>query len=222
MNFSAFEYWTDGWDDGSLMTRDYGIRLCSCGCFVLRREMADVGNSKEADAPSMDYVLPSQIDECIATAASQEIEVAARRYRWHELNHSYRNDYRTHRNAEEASIQSIWEAENPDRRSLWQRITRREAPVYLRPKVSITFPEFFLSSAQAENMTKLLELLITTNTTRQRARLLEVPELYRELGRYSDAQRAIESVPHEYDPVARRLISGLIGEKKSALVRFRY
>lgn len=95
MNFSAFEYWTDGWDDGILMSRDYGIRLCTCGRFVLRREMTDVSTSDESDAPRMDYVDPNQIDACIATADSPEMEIAARRYRWHQLNHSYREQYRT-------------------------------------------------------------------------------------------------------------------------------
>lgn len=222
MNFSAFEYWTDGWSDGTLMQRDYGIRLCTCGRFVLRREMTDVSTSDESDAPRMDYVEPSQIDACIATAESREIEIAARRYRWHQLNHSYREQYRTHRDAEEASLRSVWEAGNPDRRSFWQRLTGRKAPVYVRPKVEISFPEFCPTAEQLENMTRLRELLIEEEASRPHDGLLEVPELYRELGQFADAERAIERVPQEYDPVARKLIAGLISEKETFPVRFRY
>lgn len=131
MNFSAFEYWTDGWDDGILMPRDYGVRLCTCGRFVLRREMTEVGTADESDAPRMDYVSPGQIDACIAAADSREMELAARRYRWHELNRSYREQYRAHRDAEEASLRSAWEAKNPDRRSFWQRLAGRKPPVYM-------------------------------------------------------------------------------------------
>lgn len=202
MNFSAFEYWTDGWDDGILMPRDYGIRRCTCGRFVLRQEMTELSTSDEFDAPNMDYVAPEQIDACIAAANSRDMEIAARRYRWHQLNHSYREQYRNHRNAEEAALRSAWEAENPDRRSFWQRLRGRKAPVYVRPKVAISFPGFYATAEQVENMTRLCELLIEENATGWQAGRLQVPELYRELGQFSDAARALERVPHDYNPVA--------------------
>lgn len=222
MNFSAFEYWTDGWNDGVLMPRDYGIRLCTCGRFVLRQEMIDVSTSDTSDAPHMDYVASDQIDACIATADSRKIEIAARRFRWHELNHPYRERYRTHRNAEEAALRSAWEASNPDRRSLWQRFIGRKAPVYIRPPVAISFPEFHPTAEQVENTERLCELLIEENAAGEQAGVLLVPELYRELGQFAAAERAIAGVPHDYDPVARKLIAELISEKKTNPVRFRY
>jgi hypothetical protein len=222
MNFSAFEYWTDGWDDGILMPRDYGIRRCTCGRFVLRREMTEAGTSEESDAPRMDCVAPEQIDACIATADSRDMEIAARRYRWHHLNHAYREQYRTHRDAEEAALRSAWESENPDRRSFWQRLAGRKAPVYVRPGVPITFPEFSPTAEQVGNMTRLRELLIGEDAAGRQDGLLQLPELYRELGQFADAARALSRVPHDYNPVARKLIAELIGEKKTGPVRFRY
>jgi hypothetical protein len=71
-------------------------------------------------------------------------------------------------------------------------------------------------------MERLCELLIEENAGGQEAGLLQLPELYRELGQFADAERAIERVPHDYDPVARKLIADLISERKSGPVRFRY
>ena len=42
MNFMAFEYWTDGWREGSLMPNDEGLRRCTCGQFILMKET--IGN----------------------------------------------------------------------------------------------------------------------------------------------------------------------------------
>lgn len=222
MNFSAFEYWTDGWDDGSLMIKDYGIRHCACGRFVLRRAMVDVSTSDLSDAPYMDTVTPDQIAACIATADGRDMEIAARRYQWHALNHPYRAQYKVHREAEEASLRSAWEQNHPDRRSFWQRLTGRKAPVYVRPAVPITFPAFKSTPEQADNMTRLCALLTEANAAGEPAGLLEVAELYRELGQWTEAARAIARVPQEHDPVARSLIANLIRQKQVVPVRFRY
>lgn len=45
--------------------------------------------------------------------------------------------------------------------------------------------------------------------------MLELAERYRELGRFADAKHAMASVPHEHDPVARKLIAGLIEREKA-------
>jgi hypothetical protein len=38
MNFSAFEFWTDGWREHSPMPNDEGLRICQCGQFVLLKK----------------------------------------------------------------------------------------------------------------------------------------------------------------------------------------
>jgi hypothetical protein len=56
MNFMAFEYWTDGWRDGSLMPNDEGLRRCKCGQYVLVRDMVAVDTADSSELPYMDWV----------------------------------------------------------------------------------------------------------------------------------------------------------------------
>ena len=56
MNFSASEYWTDGWREDSLMPNDAGIRHCSCGRFLLINELIWIETVESSDLPSMDRV----------------------------------------------------------------------------------------------------------------------------------------------------------------------
>ena len=113
MNFSAFEYWTDGWREFSPMPNDEGLRRCRCGQFVLRKNMAEVEVADSSDLPRMNRVPPELLPECIAEANSEGLEVAARLEYWRYLNHSYRAQYRQHRDAEEAVTQASWVAANP-------------------------------------------------------------------------------------------------------------
>lgn len=56
MNFMAFEYWTDGWRDGSLMPNDEGLRQCKCGQYILVRNMVAVETADSSELPYMDHV----------------------------------------------------------------------------------------------------------------------------------------------------------------------
>jgi hypothetical protein len=65
MNFSAFEYWTDGWREQSPMPNDEGLRRCKCGRFVLMRELVEIGTAEASDLPRIedvpDEMLPSPV-----------------------------------------------------------------------------------------------------------------------------------------------------------------
>ena len=99
MNFSAFEFWTDGWRDGSLMPNDEGLRRCQCGQFVLLKNLVEVSTADDSTLPSLGHVSTEQLPECIASAASQAVELAARIMVWHHLTHSYREPSPRHRRA---------------------------------------------------------------------------------------------------------------------------
>ncbi|QTX21552.1 hypothetical protein [Comamonas aquatica] len=86
MNFSAFAFWTDGWRDGSLMPNDEGLRRCQCGQFVLLKNLVEVSTADDSTLPSLGHVSTEQLPECIASAASDEVELAARIMVWHHLN----------------------------------------------------------------------------------------------------------------------------------------
>mgnify|MGYP007000749331 CR=1 FL=1 len=56
MNFSAFEYWTDGWRDGSPIPNDEGLRRCKCGQCVLTKDMVEVDSADTSELPYMESV----------------------------------------------------------------------------------------------------------------------------------------------------------------------
>ena len=160
MNFMAFEYWTDGWRDGSLMPNDEGLRRCKCGQYILVRDMVAIDTADSSELPYMDHVPDELLPECIAKATSKEVEVAARLGYWRYLNHPYRDRYRQHRDAEEAVTKAAWEAANPDRRNWWGKLRGRQAPSYSRPPGSpFTYPAFEASEEQLQNMQSLSEIL---------------------------------------------------------------
>ncbi len=110
MNFSAFEYWTDGWRDGSPTPNDEGLRRCTCGTFVLIQEMVEVAAHVESsELPPLRHVPEELLPECIAKSPVEQVKVAARQRYWRHLNHAYREAYRLHRTAEEATTKAEWE-----------------------------------------------------------------------------------------------------------------
>jgi hypothetical protein len=115
MNFSAYAFWTDGWREHSLMPNGEGLRQCSCGKFILFKDLVEIDSAETSDLPIIKRVSPELLPVCIASSENEELEVSARLEYWRELNHAYRERYRIHRDAEEADNKAEWEAENPDR-----------------------------------------------------------------------------------------------------------
>lgn len=132
MNFSALEYWTDGWREESLMPNDEGLRQCRCGQFVLINDLRLVEVVEDSNLPWMQQVADVDVPACIAKASSQPMEIAARRRYWRLLNRPYREQYRAQREAEEAQTRAQWEIEHPDRRSRLDKLLGKPAPEYRR------------------------------------------------------------------------------------------
>lgn len=222
MNFMAFEYWTDGWRDGSLMPNDEGLRRCNCGRFVLLKDLVEIETAESSDLPRMDHVPDDLLPECIANADSEDLEAAARLGYWRHLNHSYRDRYRQHRDAEEAATKAAWEAANPDRRTWWDKLRRRKAPSYSRPPGSpFTYPAFEPTDEQLRNMTRLSEILRAWGAASRPGHTMELAELYRELGRFDEAELVILTIDERDVGVTSNLITKLIKEKQSAPMRYR-
>jgi len=217
MNFSAMEHWTDGWRKHSLMPNDAGLRRCRCGRFVTLGELVEIATSRESDFSSIDDVPDETLQICIEQAQSEDVELAARRQLWWHLNHPYRELYRRHRDAEETATRTAWEASNPDRRNWWDRLLRREPPRYIRQRGSpVTCPRFEPSRRQLENLVRLSELLGAGEQAG-----LELAELYREQGRFEDAQAALSAGDTAGAGPPGSLIANLIRERLAAPVRFR-
>lgn len=222
INFSAFEYWTDGWRERSLMPNDQGLRRCNCGQYVLTKNLVEIETAESSDLPRMDHVPEEQLPDCIAHAKAQDLEVAARLGYWHFLNHPYRDSYRQHRDAEEAATKAAWLAANPDRRTWWDKLKGRKAPNYSRPAGSpFTQPAFEPTAEQRENMVRLSELLLAWDATAPRPRYpLELAELYRELGRFDEAEKLLQTLGETWDGVTSQLIATLSKVRQSAPTRY--
>lgn len=221
MNFMAFEYWTDGWRDGSLMPNDEGLRRCKCGQYLLVRDMVAVETADSSELPYMDRVPDEHLPECIAKAASEEVEVAARLGYWRYLNHPYRERYRQHRDAEEATTKATWETANPDRRNWWDKLRGRKAPSYSRPPgSSFTYPAFEASEEQLQNMQHLSEILREWGGETRRGHTMELAELYREQRRFDESLQVIQTLDERDVGVTSNLITRLIKERQPAPMRY--
>jgi hypothetical protein len=230
MNFSAFEYWTDGWREWSLMPNDEGLRRCKCGRFVLIKDMvsierlaapsADYDESNEL--PLMDHVPDDLLPECISKASSEDMEVAARLGYWRHLNHEYRDRYRQHRDAEEAATKTAWVVANPDRRTWCDKFLRRKPPEYRRPQNSpFTYPAFDPTDVQLQNMQRLSKVLFDRWETSRKGYVIDLVDLFREQGRFDEAELVISSMDIKKDDVTGQLISKMIKERQSAPMRYR-
>ena len=230
MNFSAFEYWTDGWREWSLMPNDEGLRRCKCGQFVLTKDMVSVEKSEAPDAneddsndlPYMDHVPDELLPECISNASSEDMEVAARLGYWRHLNHEYRERYRQHRDAEEAATKAAWEVANPDRRTWWDMFLRRKPLEYRRPPSSpFTYPAFEPTDVQLQNMQRLSNVLFDRWETSRKGYGIDLVDLYREQGRFDEAELLISTMDIKTDDVTGQLIAKLIKERQPAPMRYR-
>lgn len=221
INLSAWSYWTDGYKEGALMPSGHGLRKCKCGNFYLLNELVTICETASADAPSPMPVQPDDLPIAISAARTRDIELAARLNYWHYLNHTYREQYKAHREAEEDAYKTAWEADNPDQRTLWQRFRKaKRTPEYTpAPNRVITYPPFMPTLAQRTNMEDLLHLLATDDYQSRYG--FEAAELHRELGQFEEAEKALHTVNMEDEGFSGRLLGDLIRTRQTAVVRYR-
>lgn len=212
------------------MPNDEGLRRCKCGQFVLIKDMVSIerpaapsaDDDESNDLPFMDHVTDELLPECILKASSEDMEVAARLGYWRHLNHEYRDRYRQHRDAEEAATKAAWEVANPDRRTLWGKFLRRKPLGYRRPPNSpFTYPAFEPKDVQLQNMQRLSKVLFDRWETSRKGYDINLVDLYREQGRFDEAELVISSMDIKTDDVTSQLISKLIKERQSAPMRYR-
>lgn len=222
MNFSAHEYWTDGWRERSLMPNDTGLRRCRCGRFLLTQDLLRLEVPAEDGLTSIPSVPDEDLPACLAGALPEAVEVAARLQYWRHLNHAYRVRYREHRAAEESATRAAWEAAHPDRRTWWDRLLRRPPPRYSRPPGSpFTYPPFQPSPVQLDNMQRLSALLQAHCASAASPPSLDQAELYREQGRFDEAAAVMAAVDPRWDKATHKLITELIDQRQTAPMRYR-
>lgn len=221
MNFSAWEYWTDGWREASLMPNDEGLRRCGCGRYLLMRDFEEIASAPESDLPYTARVDYDELPQALAEPMTPEVERAARVMLWHHLNHPYREQYRQHRDVEEAANRAAWEAAQPTPKSWWSKVVGAKPPEYRRtPEMPFTVPPYEPSGLQLQNMQRLAELMADPSYSGANQQVLRA-ELLRELGRFEEAQAVLQHVPADPMGNTGRLIGELVAERQTAPMRHR-
>ncbi len=229
MNFSAWEYWSDGHSDGGLMPGGGGLRKCKCGEFYRLSDVISFGFDAPPDTPSTDHVRAADLPKA-TLSPNKAVELVARRLYWLHLNDDYRAIYRAHREAEDKASEAKWAAEwqvaNPDTRSTWKKLIGRllrKKPVAPPPMQNkpFTLPPYQPSQLQIGNMARLLELLLEGGNETYGPDPLEVTELYRELGRFDEAKTALQACSEDDIGATSKLLARMIDEAVAAPVRYR-
>jgi tetratricopeptide (TPR) repeat protein len=222
-------YWTDGHKEFGLMPSGGGLRKCKCGQFYLLREAIKLELDAEADTPQTEFVDAADLADA-TQSTSPTVELVARREYWKHLNDPYRELYRAHRQAEDQAAQEKWDADwhaaNPDRRPVLRKFLDRmlrkkpasPPPIGKRP---FSAPPHKPSELQVQNMERLLELILEKTHEPYGPDMLEVAELYRELGRFEEALDALKQCPTDDIGVPEKLMERLINEGQQAPIRYR-
>lgn len=221
VNYMAWSHWTDGYREQSLMPNDRGLRQCKCGNYYMLRELLEIGRTEDEEIPVPVHVEPTDLPHAIANARTNEIAIAARIDYWQHLNHSYRDQYRAHRDAEDEATKKKWEESTRAQTPWWKALVRGWKPhTYVpSPDRPVTFPDFVPTTDQVQNMSGLLELLGVHSDPLRYA--LEIVELHRELGQFDQAREALATVPAENHQATCRLQRELIEENCISPLRYR-
>ncbi len=222
-------YWTDGDKEFGLMPRGGGLRKCKCGQFYLLREATSLHLEATEDTPQTQFVDADDLADA-TQSPHKPVELVARRQYWMHLNDPYRDLYRAHRLAEDQVAQEKWDADwhaaNPDQRSVWRKLVDRllckkpsaPPPMDTRP---FSVPPYQPSELQVQNMERLLELILERLHEPYGPDMLEVAELYRELGRFEKALVALKQCPADDIGIPEKLMENLIKEGQRAPIRYR-
>jgi hypothetical protein len=222
MNFMAFAFWTDGWRENSLMPNESGLRQCDCGEYVRLRDLIDISEEDKSNLPRLREIPGHLLRDCIGSAKDEDMEILARFAYWRYANHEYREIYKVHRDIEEEENKLVWDTFQEESQSWWKRALRLPTPEYARSTTSrFTVPPFEPSDTQIENMTILSDKLLAAQTVNPKAHALDLAELYRELGRFEEAQIQISKIPENESGNTSRVITEYIEKCETAPIRFR-
>jgi hypothetical protein len=238
INFTAWEYWTDGYTHGSLAPGGEWLRRCLCGrCFLLgsaervrtireRRPLAPDGWENRKDnwwsrflgretrqeiMDRYDIRPPSEIE------AEQRSIPASPKY-------VADSELRALIDSDVADLQITKVA----RRLYWRHLNQPFREVYRTFREahkeeagpdgnSATFPDYLPSPEQTSNMEQLVKLLETAADPDW----LELAELYRELGDMDAARTALSHIAGEQQRL-HFVIDKLVSLNVRAPVRFFY
>lgn len=226
-NYSANEYWSDGFRLGSLMPNDHGLRACRCGAFYLMEELKDMGRTDQYEVPLTTLVAPVDLPRAIGQARTPRLEIAARLDYWHELNHPYRARYRAYREAERQAnpppplqVTSIPPVSPGVRRPVKLEVLPTVAPQPIKtPVVPANFscPTFEPTQTQTDNMRTLLSF---DNAKEPVFYPMLKAELCRELGEFKLAEQTLQQIETDQRGRFWHVLSELAQKHITAPVRY--
>jgi hypothetical protein len=102
------------------------------------------------------------------------------------------------------------------------RVLRKKPPAPpLMDARPFSAPPYQPSELQVQNMERLLELILQKLHEPYGPDMLEVAELYRELGRFEEALGALKQCPADDIGMPEKLMEQLIAEGQRAPIRYR-
>lgn len=191
INMMAQEYWTDGYRLHSLFGLDGGLRKCVCGKLYLLNQAI-------------------KFDSSIKGVSEEAKDLSP-------VLHVKDEDLESHL---EGGQELNLEVEVIVRRRYWRFLNHAYRDVY-RAVVDGTIesiPACSLSNDQQKNISKLINLLETSDTKE----ILELVELYRELGFFYNAHLLLKEVDSQSDERLKNLEDQLTQAKINSPVRFMY
>jgi len=197
INMMAHEHWTDGRTVHGLMSQDGGIHICKCGSFYLLNECEHVMTLPKEKPRAPDgwqktknnwwsrFLGKPTIEEIILhydTRSQSEIDESNLKIpdSLHVADSSMPDVFKKNKTSRQLQITA--------RRRYWRYLNDpfREAYRDQKNLDPDSFPHYQPSSEQKENMHELAELLKKSSTD-----WLEVSELYREMGDFSNSLNAL-------------------------------
>ncbi len=213
INFTASEYWTDGYDHESLAPTDEGLRRCVCGRHFLLQSskyISAISNPKRRAPAGWETRKDNWWNRFRWGNETREHILKYCDTRPHaEIDAEERSIPPNAIHVQDEEIQALIRANIGDqafitviRRRYWRYLNHPAREVYRafreahRGEVdsagnSATFPEYQPSMEQIENMGQLVNLLETAVCPNW----LELAELHRELGNMDAAARALANIP---------------------------
>jgi len=228
INFTAYEYWTDGQNVDSLFPSDGGLRLCTCGQYFLLQNcehLSVIPEAKPIAPKGWQEVKNNWWDRLLLRPSRDEIMRNFDTRSEEEITASLKNMPIEAQVVSELDLPIVIEKCGGKReiliearRRLWRSMNDPFRKVYrahkeISPK---TYPSYEATYEQKENMLKLAYLLEESYSPNW----LEVSELCREVGDMGAAKEALK-LSSKSEKNLIDVIGGLIAMNYSGPVRYR-
>jgi hypothetical protein len=178
--------------------------------------------SPEPETPPAQRLEPEDLPQAIRST-SKPIELWARRLYWRHLNQGYRAACRARMAAVDQGGNRPGAASGS--RSRWTelavralRLKKSEPPS--GPAEPVSFPAYEPSASQIANMERLIELIQEGIHEVQSPDMVEVAELYRELGLFDQARGAMARSSHGRTRLPMKLITDMTTKEQRAPFRY--